>query len=129
MKEADDPFFSDDDVWSSREPAIDNNAQTSPQESSQEAPKATQGPTKMSVDQWLESLRRSDRAFYNMMAMEVWSIAKSMDTLLPGFWSKFMENRQAAMKNFIHDRRTPEAGLRLEDLDKPDQCKSDPSRN
>jgi hypothetical protein len=133
MKEADDPFFSDDDVWSSREPAIDSTPQTSPQESSQassqESPKATQGPTKMSVDQWLESLRRSDRAFYNMMAMEVWSIAKSMDTLLPGFWSKFMENRQAAMKNFIHDRRTPEAGLRLEDLDHPDHGKSDPSRN
>ncbi len=86
-------------------------------------------PTQMSVEQWLESLRRTDRAFYNMMAMEVWSIAKSMDTLIPGFWSRFMENRQVAVKNFVHDRRTPEAGLRLEDLGSPETVKGDPSQN
>jgi hypothetical protein len=83
----------------------------------------------MSVEQWLDSLRRSDRAFYNMMAMEVWSIAKSMDSLIPGFWSRFMENRQTAVKKFVHERRTPEAGLRLEDLGTPDNIKGDPSQN
>ena len=77
--------------------------------------------SQMSVEQWLESLRRNDRTFYNMMAMEVWSIAKSMDTLIPGFWSKFMENRQLAVQNFVVKRRTDKpTGLRLEDLGHPD---------
>ncbi len=76
--------------------------------------------SQMSVEQWLESLRRNDRTFYNMMAMEVWSIAKSMDTLLPGFWSKFMANRQLAVQNFVGQRRTDKGtGLRLEDLGDP----------
>lgn len=92
-------------------------------------PKTETAPTQMSVEQWLESLRRTDRTFYNMMAMEVWSIAKSMDTLIPGFWSRFMENRQIAVKSFVHDRRTPSAGLRLEDLGTPESTKGDPSQN
>ena len=29
----------------------------------------------MTLEQWLEKLRRSDRAFHNIMAIEVWSIA------------------------------------------------------
>jgi hypothetical protein len=98
-------------------------------QSSSEPKKQASGPTQMSVEQWLASLRRTDRAFYNMMAMEVWSIAKSMDTLIPGFWSRFMENRQMAVKKFVHDRRTPEAGLRLEDLGTPENLKGDPSQN
>ncbi len=82
-------------------------------------------PTQMSVEQWLESLRRTDRTFYNMMAMEVWSIAKTMDTLIPGFWSKFMENRQLAVKSFVNDRQVSSPGLRLEDLGNPDDLGND----
>ena len=59
----------------------------------------------MTLEQWLEKLRRADRAFYNIMAMEVWSIAKTMDDLLPGFWGRFMTNRHLAMKQFIEQRR------------------------
>lgn len=55
----------------------------------------------MNLEQWLETLRRTDRAFYNIMAMEVWSIAKTMDSLFPGFWHRFMSNRQAAMKQYV----------------------------
>ena len=89
----------------------------------------TDSPTEMPIEQWLESLRRTDRTFYNMMAMEVWSIAKSMDTLIPGFWSKFMENRQLAVKKFVNDRQTPPAGLRLEDLGNPESQPNDPPLN
>ncbi|MGI0491298.1 hypothetical protein ACN4EG_05765 [Alkalinema pantanalense CENA528] len=60
----------------------------------------------MTIEQWLERLRSSDRAFYNMMAMEVWSIAKSMDTLIPGFWHRFMVNRREAMQKFLAEKRT-----------------------
>lgn len=86
--------------------------------------------SQMSVEQWLESLRRNDRTFYNMMAMEVWSIAKSMDTLIPGFWSKFMQNRQLAVQNFVVKRRTNKpTGLRLEDLGSPDGTPTPPIDN
>ncbi len=109
----------------------DQDLDAGPETVSQSPPesKTRSGVTQMSVEQWLESLRRTDRAFYNMMAMEVWSIAKSMDKLIPGFWSRFMENRQVAVKNFVHDRRTPAAGLRLEDLGTPETMKGDPSQN
>lgn len=60
--------------------------------------------SEMDIDQWLETLRRADRSLYNMMALEVWSIAKTMDGLLPGFWSRFMENRRISMKQFIQQK-------------------------
>jgi len=60
----------------------------------------------MDLEQWLETLRRADHSFYNMMALEVWSIAKTMDTLIPGFWNRFMKNRQRAMKQFMEQKQT-----------------------
>jgi hypothetical protein len=107
---------------------IGNGPTTQPQESDPESgektviqdPIGTDPVSQMSVEQWLESLRRNDRTFYNMMAMEVWSIAKSMDTIIPGFWSKFMANRQLAVQTFVGQRRTEKGpGLRLEDLGDP----------
>jgi hypothetical protein len=62
-------------------------------------------PSVMSIDEWLNKLRSSDRAFYNIMAMEVWSLAKSMDSIVPGFWSRFMVNRRNAMQEFVERRR------------------------
>ncbi|MCY7320557.1 MAG: hypothetical protein LH660_01840 [Phormidesmis sp. CAN_BIN36] len=59
----------------------------------------------MTLEQWLEKLRRSDRAFYNIMAIEVWSIAQTMDGLIPGFWGRFMTNRRLAMKQFVEHQR------------------------
>lgn len=58
----------------------------------------------LDFDQWLETLQQSDRSFYNLMAMEVWSIAKTMDGLLPGFWSRFMSHRQIALKQFMQQK-------------------------
>jgi hypothetical protein len=58
-------------------------------------------PPAMTIEEWVQKLKSADRAFYNIMAMEVWSIAKSMDSLVPGFWAKFMENRRSAMQKFV----------------------------
>lgn len=58
----------------------------------------------MDIDQWLEGLRRFDQSLYNLMALEVWSIAQTMDHLTPGFWNRFMENRQAAVRQFIQQQ-------------------------
>jgi len=57
------------------------------------------------IDHWLERLRRSDRSLYNLMALEVWSIAQTMDARVPGFWNRFMENRQLALKEFVAHRK------------------------
>lgn len=57
------------------------------------------------IDQWIERLRRSDRSLYNLMALEVWSIAQTMDAMVPGFWSRFMANRQVALKEFVAHRK------------------------
>jgi hypothetical protein len=65
--------------------------------------------SEMDIDQWLETLRRSDQSLYNMMALEVWSIAKTMDGLLPGFWSRFMLNRQISLQQFIQQRQAQES--------------------
>jgi hypothetical protein len=70
----------------------------------------------MTMDQWLERLKGSDRAFYNTMAMEVWSIAKSMDELQPGFWGRFMVNRREAMQQFLKKGRTPKLEDMLENI-------------
>jgi hypothetical protein len=68
----------------------------------------------MDIDTWLEKLRRADRSFYNIMALEVWSIAKTMDGLIPGFWNRFMHNRQVALKEFMLKRRAAGKGQRAE---------------
>lgn len=62
--------------------------------------------SEMDIDQWLETLRRSDRSFYNIMALEVWSIAKTMDGLLPGFWSRFMANRRLSLQQFMQQKES-----------------------
>jgi hypothetical protein len=69
-------------------------------------------PSVMSIDEWLNKLRSSDRAFYNIMAMEVWSLAKSMDSIVPGFWSRFMVNRRTAMQEFVERRRNDESAAK-----------------
>lgn len=71
--------------------------------------------------QWLEQLRRSDRSLYNQMALEVWSIAQTMDGLIPGFWNRFMENRQQALQEFLAQRQAQQADAAPDDFPHPDQ--------
>ena len=74
-------------------------------------PEASESVSHLNLEQWLETLQKSDRSFYNLMAMEVWSIAKTMDSLLPGFWSRFMSHRQTALKQFMQQKHgTPTDG-------------------
>lgn len=80
---------------------------------------AAKPPNGVSIEEWLNKLRSSDRAFYNIMAMEVWSLAKSMDTIVPGFWSRFMVNRRHAMREFMSRRRRTEDGATADTQGEP----------
>ena len=64
-----------------------------------------QSTTEVSVLDKLDALQRADRSLAKMIGMEVWSIAKTMDDLCPGFWNQFMNNRRLAMKNFLDQKQ------------------------
>lgn len=49
----------------------------------------------------LNLLKQEDETLYNILAVDVWALAKTMDEYQPGFWSAFMTNREKALKRFI----------------------------
>lgn len=49
----------------------------------------------------LNLLKQEDETLYNILAVDVWALAKTMDEFQPGFWSAFMTNREKALKRFI----------------------------
>lgn len=49
----------------------------------------------------INSLKREDERLYNILAIDVWALAKTMDEFQPGFWSAFMKNREKALKRFL----------------------------
>jgi hypothetical protein len=56
-----------------------------------------------SLVEQIELLKREDETLYNMLAVDVWALAKTMDEFQPGFWAAFMKNRDKALKQFISD--------------------------
>lgn len=53
------------------------------------------------LEEQLHTLQREDETLYNILAVDVWALAKTMDEFHPGFWSAFMKNREKALKRFI----------------------------
>lgn len=51
----------------------------------------------------INSLKREDETLYNILAVDVWALAKTMDEFQPGFWAAFMKNREKALKRFISE--------------------------
>ncbi len=51
----------------------------------------------------INSLKREDETLYNILAVDVWALAKTMDEFQPGFWSAFMRNRERALKRFMSE--------------------------
>lgn len=51
----------------------------------------------------LNSLRKEDEMLYNILAVDIWALAKTMDEFQPGFWAAFMKNREQALKRFIDE--------------------------
>jgi hypothetical protein len=49
----------------------------------------------------INSLKREDETLHNILAVDVWALAKTMDEFQPGFWAAFMRNREKALKRFM----------------------------
>jgi hypothetical protein len=58
---------------------------------------------KDSLLEQLNALKREDETLYNILAVDVWALAKTMDEFQPGFWAAFMKNRDLALKRFIDE--------------------------
>jgi len=61
------------------------------------------GHPKNALTDQLDSLKREDEVLYNILAVDIWALAKTMDEFEPGFWAEFMKNREQALKRFIDD--------------------------
>lgn len=61
----------------------------------------TTAKSKSSMMAQLKTLKQEDETLYNILAVDVWALAKTMDEFQPGFWTEFMKNREKAMKRFI----------------------------
>lgn len=51
----------------------------------------------------LNALKQEDETLYNILAVDMWALAKTMDEFQPGFWSAFMKNRETALKRFMNE--------------------------
>ncbi len=51
----------------------------------------------------INSLKKENERLYNILAIDVWALAKTMDELQPGFWAAFMKNRDKALKKIMAD--------------------------
>lgn len=51
----------------------------------------------------INSLKKEDEMLHNILAVDIWAIAKTMDEFQPGFWAAFMKNRDQALKRFIDE--------------------------
>lgn len=61
--------------------------------------------------QQLEKLKRSHALHSRMVNLETWALAGTMDDFLPGFWSRFMLNRQIAFKEFLEKKRAKRSSI------------------
>ncbi len=71
------------------------------------------------IAEWIEALQRSDQTFYNMMTIEFWAIARTMDSLEPGFWSQYMQNRQKIFQQQLRERQQRNTSPETESPDSP----------
>lgn len=71
------------------------------------------------VASWVQELQRADQTFYNMMTLEIWSLAQTMDEIQPGFWADYMRNRQTIVQQYIKERRRQDPKLNHPSLNQP----------
>jgi len=63
-------------------------------------------PASVEIKQLITKLQRSHELRYKMINLESWALAQTMDDFIPGFWSRFLENRRTALKQFLKRKQT-----------------------
>ncbi len=74
--------------------------------------------TSRDIQRRIETLRHSHHHHYRLMGLETWAIAETMDEFQPGFWNRFMINRQIATRDLI-ERKYPKRKPKLEESHQP----------
>jgi hypothetical protein len=59
------------------------------------------GVAKPKVQEQINALQQEDEQLYDMVAIDIWALAKTMDEFQPGFWGAFMKNRKKTLKRFL----------------------------
>ncbi|MFB2881514.1 hypothetical protein [Floridanema aerugineum] len=57
------------------------------------------------IQETLNDLKTSREYLARLMNLETWAIVATMDDLFPGFWHRFMSNRQLALKSLIQQQK------------------------
>jgi hypothetical protein len=66
-------------------------------------PSVPKDKSKKTLGEELNGLKQADENLHNIISIDVWALAKTMDEFQPGFWAAFMKNRDVAMKNFLQE--------------------------
>jgi len=67
---------------------------------------------KSSLLEQINLLKREDEMLYNILAVDIWALAKTMDEVQPGFWTAFMKNREQALKRFMDEVKSKPADVK-----------------
>ena len=65
--------------------------------------------TSVEIKQLIAKLQRSHKLRYKTINLEFWALAVTMDDFIPGFWSRFLQNRRTALKQFLKNKRSSDA--------------------
>ncbi|MFB2835911.1 hypothetical protein [Floridanema evergladense] len=56
------------------------------------------------IQEKLTDLKASHQYLAQLMNLETWAIVITMDDFFPGFWHRFMSNRQLALKKLLQQK-------------------------
>lgn len=62
-------------------------------------------PSSLEVKELIATIQHSHQLRAKMVNLESWALADTMDDFLPGFWSRFLENRRTSLKQFLKQKR------------------------
>lgn len=71
-------------------------------------------PDRVEIEQQLNQIQHSHDLLYKLIDLESWALAATMDRFCPGFWSRFLTNRQTTLKEFLKRQRLARVGDRCQ---------------
>ena len=55
------------------------------------------------IQRQLNALKEQDETLHNVLAVDIWALAKTIDEFQPGFWAEFMKTRDKALRRFLQE--------------------------